>query len=738
MFHVRLSAIVAVLCLSTVAFATTFIVPDDREMVSKSEAIVRGTVVRAWVDDSDLDYIRTMYELRVDKVMKGDVGANGMLTVASPGGASRGQFLHVEGAAHLKPGEDVVLFLTWHRGAWTPTDLTLGKFRFVMSETGRGLMVRDADAISGWNRGGSVHVERARDEESFIDFIEKTARGVKVPQVEYYTSDAIPADTAKIGTNAAPNAAPNAATTYSISFLACDLTRYPARWEDMAGGVAFRKNVNQNATGLVDGGLAIIQNSIAAWTDDCNSAINLNYAGTNTNINTNDGANTIIFNDPNGHIAGSWTGSGVVGSAFTRGGSGHDFENVDFIGITDSDIVFQDGYAGTEPTMQPAMTHEMGHSLGFRHSNQNYLRSCTSSSPISPCNVSCSDVACNPAGMECSSSAIMNSSVNGASTIQIWDRHAAEALYPGGSCATPEPVRHDFNGDGKSDILWRQGNTGENYVYTMNGHQITSAAPINVLPTIWEVAATGDTDGDLKADIVWRQAGDIYLYRMNGNSILSQGFITTVADLAWRIVAMADFNGDNKDDILFRHDITGDNYLYLMNGFAIQTPGFVPQVPDLNWKVAAAADFTGDGAADILWRHEVTGENYLWSMYGHTLLASTFINTIADQGWQVAGAGDFNADGKADIVWKYDTEGYVYLYMMNGPSVIGQGFIADIFDANWRVATVADYNGDGKTDVLLRHAVTGDNYIYLMDGTTITTPGFIQQVPDLNWVIQGR
>lgn len=736
MVHTRLAAFVAALCLSTAAFATTFVVPDDRELVEKSEAIVRGTVVRAWVDDSDPDYLRTMYELKLEKVVKGDVGANGMLTVASPGGVAGGRFLSVEGAAHLQTGEDVLLFLTWHRGAWTPTDLTVGKFRFVLSETGRGLLVRDADSITGWDRSGKVHVERARDEAQFMDFVIKTARGMRAPQPEYFTSDAISSESARTGTNAAPNIS----HTYSISFLACDLTRYPARWENMANGITYQKNSAQNASGLADGGVSVIETAVAAWSSDCNSAINATYGGTTTAVNTSDSTNAIVFNDPNNQIASSWSGSGVIAAAFTRGGTDHQFDGVDWIGITDADIVFQNGYAGTEPTIGPAMTHEMGHTLGFRHSNQHYLRSCTSSSPNFPCSLSCSDNACDSSVQECTSTAIMNSSVNGNQgyTLQTWDQHAAEALYPGGSCATPEPARFDFNADGRSDILWRHATTGENYLYTMNGQQVMSSTLLNVLPTGWSVAGTGDTDGDLGADIIWRNGTEVYLYRMYGNSIIDRGYVTILGDVNWRIVGVADFNGDNKDDILWRHDVTGENYLYLMNGLAITSANFIPGVPDLNWTIAAVADFSGDGKADIFWRHAVTGQNYMWLMNGFTQTSSTFVNTVSDLGWQVAGAGDFGGDGKADILWKYESEGQAYLYTMNGATVTSQGFVADLVDTNWRIAAIGDYNGDDKSDILWRHAGNGDNYMYLMNGSTISTASFVQAVPDVNWQVQSR
>jgi hypothetical protein len=39
----------------------------------------------------------------------------------------------------------------------------------------------------------------------------------------------------------------------------------------------------------------------------------------------------------------------------------------------------------------------------------------------------------------------------------------------------------DVDGDGKSDILWRNNTTGENVIYLMNGAAISSSAAINPL-----------------------------------------------------------------------------------------------------------------------------------------------------------------------------------------------------------------------------------------------------------------
>ena len=44
----------------------------------------------------------------------------------------------------------------------------------------------------------------------------------------------------------------------------------------------------------------------------------------------------------------------------------------------------------------------------------------------------------------------------------------------------------DFNGDGKSDILWR-GPTGDVAMWFMNGTQITSAPDFINVPTSWTI-----------------------------------------------------------------------------------------------------------------------------------------------------------------------------------------------------------------------------------------------------------
>ena len=54
----------------------------------------------------------------------------------------------------------------------------------------------------------------------------------------------------------------------------------------------------------------------------------------------------------------------------------------------------------------------------------------------------------------------------------------------------------DFNGDGTGDILWRNTANGELAIWFMSGGQVSSAVDVGRLSTDWTVVGTGDFEGD--------------------------------------------------------------------------------------------------------------------------------------------------------------------------------------------------------------------------------------------------
>src|SRR5438445_6287455 len=149
------------------------------------------------------------------------------------------------------------------------------------------------------------------------------------------------------------------------------------------------------------------------------------------------------------------------------------------------------------------------------------------------------------------------------------------------------------------------------------------------------VCAPMDFDGDCKSDVLWRNSatGEDYLWLMNGRTIATGGYLRTVADLGWQVKGIGDFNGDYKADVLWRNCSTGENYLWVMNGLSIASGGYLRTVADQAWQVKGIGDFDGDGKADILWRNTVTGEDYAYFMNGSAIASEGFLNTVADQYW---------------------------------------------------------------------------------------------------------
>jgi hypothetical protein len=93
----------------------------------------------------------------------------------------------------------------------------------------------------------------------------------------------------------------------------------------------------------------------------------------------------------------------------------------------------------------------------------------------------------------------------------------------------PGPTWHikgtgDFNGDGKSDILW-QGQDGTAAVWLMDGTTATFAGAVGSNPgPTWEIKGTGDFNGDGKSDILWQgQDGTPAIWTMDGTHVLSVG-----------------------------------------------------------------------------------------------------------------------------------------------------------------------------------------------------------------------
>jgi hypothetical protein len=288
---------------------------------------------------------------------------------------------------------------------------------------------------------------------------------------------------------------------------------------------------------------------------------------------------------------------------------------------------------------------------------------------------------------------------------------------------------HDFNADGKSDILWLD-TAGNVAMWLMNGQNVIGANAFgNVGPT-WKVVGQRDFNGDGKHDILWRDSvGNLGLWQMNGAAVSSAQLVSTIS-LAWTVVGTPDLNGDKKSDIFWR-DGAGNLAVWFMNGSSIVSAQIISNI-SLAWTVIGTPDLNGDGYSDILWR-DGAGNLAVWFMSGAAIQSASIIGNIPLV-WSVIGTGDFNGDGKGDLLWR-DGVGNVAIWLMNGTTITTAAVIGNVPAAStWAVAQTGDYNGDGNSDILWRDGA-GNIGMWFMNG--IAGSAILVGNLSTNWVAQG-
>jgi cysteine-rich repeat protein len=284
----------------------------------------------------------------------------------------------------------------------------------------------------------------------------------------------------------------------------------------------------------------------------------------------------------------------------------------------------------------------------------------------------------------------------------------------------------DYNGDGRSDVFWRNLASGGNAIW-LSANNATPQAVASVSNTDWNVAGLGRFDAGSTSDVVWRNArtGANVIWRSANHA--TPLAMAAVTNLAWSIVGVGDFDGDGRSDLFWRNGATGANAIWRSANNRTTQP--VSGVSNLAWQVVGVGDFNNDGRSDVFWRNVRTGANVVWrSANPATSQAVTGVSNLA---WQVAGTGDFDGDGWDDVFWRNASSGANVIWR-RALSTSAQA-VTGVSNRDWKVVQTGDYNNDGRTDVLWRNARTGANVVWR--SAVASTPQSVAPVANLNWVV---
>ena len=234
---------------------------------------------------------------------------------------------------------------------------------------------------------------------------------------------------------------------------------------------------------------------------------------------------------------------------------------------------------------------------------------------------------------------------------------------------------HDFDGDGRADVMVYRPRTGDWWMRRSDG---TSHTRLSWGGKAGDVAAAGDYNGDGVMDPT--------MFRPSSGNWHIHGMGTITWGQTGDVPVPADYNGDGVTDIAVYRPSAGRWYVRGVGTFTWGEPGDLP-VP---------ADYTGDGVAEIAVFRPATG---VWFIRG---LRNVTYGLLAD----IPAPADYDGNGTADIA-------------VFRPSS-GTWFVKDQFVTVWGqqgdVPVPLDRNGDGRVELGVYRRGTG--VWYFKDGPT--------------------
>jgi hypothetical protein len=283
-----------------------------------------------------------------------------------------------------------------------------------------------------------------------------------------------------------------------------------------------------------------------------------------------------------------------------------------------------------------------------------------------------------------------------------------------------------------ADLLWRGPGGAVAIWYVNGGASVGQAYPgSRAAPgTDWQVKGIADFDGDGSSDILWRNAdGTVMVWLLARGFLIDQGQ-PGKPGLDWTIQGTGDFDHDGNSDIVWR-DTDGTVAIWFMNGTRLANQTWINRF-GLDWVIEGVGDFTGDGTTDLLWRHPADGAVAIWLMKDGQIAAETPLGPPGHAG-AVQAVGDFDGDGTSDVLWR-NLDGSLVLWLITSGE-LGRQVTVDRPGMDWTFQGVADFDHDHRSDIVWRN-VDGRVAIWFMDAGT-TTGQADPANPGSAWTIQG-
>jgi hypothetical protein len=224
----------------------------------------------------------------------------------------------------------------------------------------------------------------------------------------------------------------------------------------------------------------------------------------------------------------------------------------------------------------------------------------------------------------------------------------------------------DFDGDGTTDILWYDADSGTARIWLM-GDFAGDAEFDAQFAAGWVVAGVGDFDGDGRGEIaIWNQSTQLEIWGLDAELVrLARTSIHPRGEIA----GFGDIDGDGDDDIIVQERRGQRIAASLMSADFSTQRVLLDRQWIARWDVIDSGDYDGDGQSDLLLRdlsRRAQGSAGVWHLSNRLKLNGNPLDLNLGIDHSVLGSADYDGDGCADLLVFDPATRELVLWLMGG------------------------------------------------------------------------